>query len=167
MDAGWAQLMVQEAHLWPGDWVLDIGAGRGALTAPLFATGARVIAVEAHPGRAAYLRGRFGPSIVVVCADAEELRLPRRPYHVIANPPFAISSPLLRRLLQPGSRLVAARLILPRQTACRWAGPDAPGGRRWRQEFDARLGWRLPRSAFRPPPRVDVQVLEIYRRRWP
>jgi 23S rRNA (adenine-N6)-dimethyltransferase len=156
---------VQEARLGPGDWVVDIGAGRGALTAPLYATGAHVIAVEAHPGRAAYLRGRFGVSIVVASADAEDLRLPRRPYHVIANPPFAISSPLLRRLLQPGSRLITARLILARQTALRWAAPDAPGGARWRREFDARPGLRLPRSAFRPSPRVDVQVLEIHRRK--
>ena len=165
LGTDWAELIVGEARLGPGDWVVDVGAGRGALTAPLYATGAHVIAVEAHPGRAAYLRERFGSSIVVACADAGDLRWPRRPYHVIANPPFAISSRLLRRLLQPGSRLLTARLILPRQTALRWAGPHAPGAPRWRRDFDARLGLRLPRSAFRPSPRADVQVLEIRRRR--
>ena len=39
--------------------VLDLGAGTGSLTAALLAAGARVLAVELHPGRAAVLRRRF------------------------------------------------------------------------------------------------------------
>jgi 23S rRNA (adenine-N6)-dimethyltransferase len=165
LDRYWAELLVANARLRPGEWVLDVGAGHGALTAPLVRAGAHVIAVEAHPGRAAYLRERFGESIVVACADGSDLRLPRRPYHVMANPPFAISSSLLRRLLQPGSRLVSAHLVLQRETARRWVGTDAPGGRRWHRDFEASLGVRLPRSAFRPPPRVEAQVLRV--ERWP
>jgi 23S rRNA (adenine-N6)-dimethyltransferase len=164
LEGRWAELLVERAHLPPGDWVLDIGAGHGALTAPLIATGAHVIAIEAHPGRAAFLQARFGASIVVARADAGDLRLPRRPYHVLANPPFGISSSLLRRLLQPGSRLVTAHLVLQRQTALRWADADAPGSRRWGREFTVGLGMRIPRSAFRPRPGVDVQVLRITRR---
>jgi 23S rRNA (adenine-N6)-dimethyltransferase len=164
LDRRWAELLVENARLPPGEWVIDVGAGHGALTAALVRAGARVIAVEAHPGRAAYLRERFGDSIVVAWADGNDLRLPRRPYHVLANPPFAISSSLLRRLLQPGSRLVSAHLVLQREVARRWSGTDAPGGRRWSRDFDASLGMRVPRSAFRPPPRVDTQVLHIERR---
>jgi 23S rRNA (adenine-N6)-dimethyltransferase len=164
LDSHWAELLVERAHLPPGDWVLDIGAGHGALTAPLIASGARVIAIEAHPGRAEYLRERFGKSVLVTRADAGDLRLPRRPYHVLANPPFSISSSLLRRLLQPGSRLLSAHLVLQRQTALRWADADAPGARRWRGEFAVDLGMRIPRSAFRPRPNVNVQVLHLLRR---
>jgi 23S rRNA (adenine-N6)-dimethyltransferase len=163
LDGRWAELLVERAQLPSGDWVLDIGAGHGALTAPLIATGARVIAVEAHPGRAAYLQARFGKSILLARADAGDLWLPRRPYHVLANPPFGITSSLLCRLLQPGSRLLSAHLVLQRQTALRWAGADAPGARRWRKEFYVGLGMRIPRSAFRPRPAVDVQVLHIAR----
>lgn len=146
----------------PGDLVLDIGAGTGALTAPLLATGARVIAVESHPGRRAELRGRFDPEVVerrliIVAADAADLRLPRQPFDVVANPPFAITTPLLARLLHRGSRMRRAHLVLQQQAARR-AAEGHPAG------WELTIARQLPRRAFVPPPRVDAAVLRIRRR---
>ena len=45
----WAARIVADAAVCPGELVLDIGAGHGALTAKLVERGARVIAVELHP----------------------------------------------------------------------------------------------------------------------
>ena len=96
LDATWADRLVADAGISPGDLVVDIGAGTGAVTAPLVAAGARVIAVELHPRRVAQLRERFdGEDVTVVRADAADLRLPRRPFRVVANPPFACSSALV------------------------------------------------------------------------
>lgn len=161
----WAEALVTDASIPRGAVVLDIGAGTGAITAPLLLTGARVIAVEAHRGRAAVLRERFGGDIVVVEADAADLRLPKKPYYVVANLPFGVSAALLRRLLQPGSRLLAARLILQDPVARRWASADAPGAARWSKDFAASVGPRIPRAAFSPRPRVDARVLAIERHR--
>jgi 23S rRNA (adenine-N6)-dimethyltransferase len=163
LDTRWAERLVGDARLGPGDLVLDVGAGTGALTAPLVATGARVIAIEAHPVRALRLRQRFGTAVVVVRADAADLRLPRRPFHVVANPPWALTTALLRRLLQPGGRLCSARLVLQDQVARRWAGPGAPGARRWTHDFDVRLGVPVPPRAFSPPPRTGARVLIVER----
>jgi 23S rRNA (adenine-N6)-dimethyltransferase len=145
--------------------VIDVGAGKGALTAELVARGARVIAVESHPGRADELRERFGSSIVVVRADARDLRLPRRPFHVVANPPFSITTPLLRRLLHSGSRLLSARVVVQEQAGRRWAARDAPAVRRWGSTFAIGLGPRVPRRAFDPEPHVDARILVVQRRR--
>jgi len=168
LDARWARRLVTEAvcesGIGRGALVVDIGAGTGALTRPLVEAGARVIAVEAHPGRAAELRARFGGAVVVVQVDAGDLRLPRRPYHVVANPPFGLTTALLRRLLQPGSRLQSARLVLQPGSAARWAGPSAPGRRRWERDFDVTLGARLPAAAFHPRPPVGARVLVVDRR---
>lgn len=161
----WAEALVTDASIPRGAVVLDIGAGTGAITAPLLVTGARVIAVEAHRGRAAGLRARFGGDIVVVEADAADLRLPKKPYYVVANPPFGMSAALLRRLLQPGSRLLGARLILQDQVARRWASAEAPGAARWSEHFAASVGPRIPRAAFSPRPRVDARILAIERHR--
>lgn len=144
--------------------MLDIGAGTGALTAPLLASGARVIAVERHPVRAAALRDRFGDDITLVRADAADLRLPRRPFHVVANPPFAVTTAILRRLLHPGSRLLSAHLVLNVDVARRWASPSAPAAARWQREVDASLGRRVPRRAFRPAPPADCRMLHLHRR---
>lgn len=167
LDPSWAQRLVEDAGVCAGDLVLDIGAGLGAITDPLLTAGARVVAVEAHPGRAAQLRERYGDRAVVVRADAADLRLPRRPFHVVANPPYAITSALMRRLLHRGSRLLSAHLVLQEHAAQRWVGPQAPAAGRWQQVFEPKLGPRLPRRAFRPPPKVPSRVLSLQRRTHP
>ena len=148
--------MVAAAGVRPGELVLDLGAGEGALTTHLVRAGARVVAVELHPRRAARLRERF-PGITVLHADATGIPLPARPFRVVANPPYGISSSLLRMLLAPGSRLVAADLVLQRAVARKHASSAARG-------FSMTVGLTLPRHAFLPPPHVDSAVLVVRRR---
>ena len=123
----WAARVVADAAVRPGELVLDLGAGYGVLTAHLVERGARVIAVELHPARAQHLRQRFaGRPVTVVQADAVALPLPRRPFRVVASPPYAITSPLLRRLLAPSSRLTAADLVLQRAVVRKYVSGGAP-----------------------------------------
>ena len=157
-----AQRLVDEAGIRRGDLVLDIGAGTGAITAPLVQRGAKVIAFELHPQRAEALRQRFARDrVTVVQADAADLRLPTRPFHVVANPPFGVSVAILRRLTSPHSRLVRADIIVPRHTAERWVYGNPPGAQRWRKEFSCSIGPVLSRSSFNPPPPNDVAILII------
>ncbi len=161
----WAERVVADAGVRPGDLVLDIGAGTGAVTAPLVAAGARVVAIELHPQRVAALRARFADDdVTVVRADAADLRLPRRPFRVVANPPFAVTSRVLGRLLAPGSRLVRADLVLERRAAQRWAGGRAPGAGRWARDYDVGVGRPVPRKAFTPRPPLDCTMLVVTRR---
>ena len=164
LDPTWAARMVADAALPAAALVVDIGAGTGSITRGLLDASCRVIAVERHPRRVAQLRAELGDEAVVVCADAADLRLLRRPYHVVANPPFSLTSPILKRLLQPGSRLVTAHLIVQEAAARRWASVAAPGARRWSRTFETSLGRPVPRGAFTPRPRVNARVLDIRRR---
>ena len=164
LDEQAAARLVAGAGIGPGDLVLDLGAGTGALTAPLVAAGARVVAVELHPGRAVALQRRFpgpGGPVRVVRADLADLRLPRRPFRVVANPPFATSAAVLRRLVSPGSRLVRGDLVLPAWLARRWSSPSAPGVARWGRHFEVSVQRGPPRSAFRPPASTGVAILVI------
>lgn len=155
LSSDWAERVVTSAGVRPGDLVLDLGAGDGALTAPLVAAGARVLAVELHARRAAALRERFAEADVrVLELDLAELRLPSRPFRVVANPPFDGATTLVRSLLAaPG--MLSADLVLQQAAARRWAERNRVRRRR------LRVGLRVPRSAFQPPPRVDAAVLQI------
>jgi 23S rRNA (adenine-N6)-dimethyltransferase len=160
----WAERIVADAGIRAGDLVLDIGAGTGALTERLVARGARVIAIELHRGRAQVLRDRFRTrSVRVVEADAADLRLPRRPFRVVANPPFAMTAPILKRLLSRGSRLTAADVVVPEHVARRWVGRRAPGMHRWSSTFGISVGRTLPARAFDPASTVTTVVLQIRR----
>jgi 23S rRNA (adenine-N6)-dimethyltransferase len=59
---------------------------------------------------------------------------------------------------------VRADLGLQRAVARKYADRTAPGSGRWLRGFDLTVGVSLPRTAFRPPPRVDSSVLTIRRR---
>jgi 23S rRNA (adenine-N6)-dimethyltransferase len=155
----WAARIVAAAGVRPGELVLDIGAGEGALTAPLIQSGARVIAVELHPGRAARLGQRF-PGLTVIHADASTLRLPSRPFRVVASPPYGITARLLALLLAPGTRLTAADLVLQHAVVRKYVSATP----RPRHTYRMTAGLALPRRAFRPPPQVDSAVLVVRRR---
>ena len=164
LDDAWAERLVDLSGVGRGDLVVDVGAGAGALVRPLLAVGAKVIAVERHPGRAAALQAELGDRARVVRADAADLRLPRRPFHVVANPPFAITAPLLARLVHPGSRLLSAHLVLQRQAVERWVSGRGRTVHGWPSRFEAEAGPIVPRQAFTPPPAVDCRVLILRRR---
>lgn len=90
-------------------------------------------------------------------ADAARLRLPSRPFRVVASPPYRITAGLLGLLLAPGSRLIAADLVLQRAVVRKHASRRVRG-------FRLSMGPAVPRRAFRPPPKVDSAVLIVRRR---
>lgn len=165
LDRKWAERLVAHAHVAPSELVLDVGAGTGVITEILVATGARVIAVELHHGRAQRLEVLFARRVRVVEADAGDLRLPRRPFKVVANPPFAIADRLMRRLVSSGTRLTEGCLILPRPVAHRWAGVAAPGIGRWGAAYVVEMVATVPRRAFVPAPPRDAALVYLRRRR--
>ncbi len=165
LDSRWARRLVADAGVLPGDLVLDVGAGTGPITQALVTADAHVVAIELHPQRAAYLRSHFGQrGVTVVRVDGADLRLPGRPFKVVSNPPFGITTSLIKRLVSPGSRLIRADLVVPWHAAERWSSLTAPGRARWGRDFTVYLGRPPPRSAFRPPPPNNVAVLVFLRR---
>jgi len=155
--------LVQAAGVEPGDLVLDIGAGAGALSAALVRAGADTVAIELDPVLAARLRSRFPR--VVEC-DALTVPLPRDPFRVVANLPFAVGTSILRRLLRPETALLSADVIVDWRLADKRAAvwPTTRVGVEWTTWFRLELVRRLPRCCFAPPPSVDAAVLRASRR---
>lgn len=152
---------------WSPRPLLELGAGDGALTAALLRLGRPVTAIELDPHRVVRLRQRFGDTVRVHRGDLTRERLDR-PVDVVSNVPYALTTPLLRRLLG-APRWAHALLLLQWEVARKRA---AVGGTtaltaRWWPWFEFRLHDRVPARAFRPVPSVDGGVLEIVRREHP
>jgi 23S rRNA (adenine-N6)-dimethyltransferase len=164
--------IITAADLAAGELVVDIGAGRGALTLPLAAAGARVIAVELDGAWVRRLRERVDAAgladrVTVVRGDLRTVALPTSPYRVVANPPFGHTTALLRRLLDDPSRgPVRADLVVQAEVARKRARTPATTLRSaaWAPWWTFALGTRIGRNAFRPVPRVDAAVLIVRRR---
>lgn len=160
--------LVRSADPGPDDLVVEFGAGTGVLTHALAATGARVLAIERMPRFVRALERRFDDvgTVRVVAGDVREVMLPRRPYLVVANLPYAVSTAVLRRLLSPKRTPVEridlivewgfARRItdpLPRDRETAW----------WQHRFDVEIVHRIRPDAFDPPPSVASAHLRIRR----
>ena len=145
---------------------MDLGAGPGTLTGPLAETGARVLAVEREPAFVARLHTRFAdhPNVRVVEGDLRSVPLPRRPFQVVASIPFALSTTLFRRLLQPARTAVSsADLVVEWGFAKRVSQPLARDleAAWWGARFELTVVRRIPAAMFAPAPGVDCAHLAI------
>ena len=159
----------------PEDVVLEIGPGRGALTAPLLDRLERLVAVEIDRGLAGHLRARFpDPPLRLIEGDVLRLDLAalpceegRRNLFVVGNLPYDITAPVLFRLRELAGTVRRAVLTLQKEVAQRLVA--SPGSRRYGQltvmlsqcaRID--LAREIPPTAFRPVPRVDSAVVDIH-----
>ena len=157
----------------PGELVVEIGPGRGALTFPLLACGCELHAVEIDRELAARLRAQTPrhPNLVVHEADALELDLarvapPPRRLRVTGNLPYNISTPLLFRLLAAAPRITDMHLMLQKEVVDRMVAP--PGTRAYgRLSVMVQLDCEVERvievgsGAFSPAPRVESAVVRL------
>lgn len=159
----------------PTSTVVEIGPGRGALTALLAPRAARVIAVEIDRDLAAHLRQHFAAGTVeVVEGDALEVpwaSMAGSPYLLVGNLPYYITTPLLFRALEP-PRPLRAVFLVQREVAERIAAP--PGGREYgaltvnvQVLADAEIVGRVPAGAFHPKPNVESAIVRLLPRASP
>lgn len=154
--------------------VVEIGPGRGAITAILAARAHRLIAIELDRDLAPSLRDQFSgrPSVTILGQDILETDLAalRAPGEdnllVIGNLPYYITSDILLHLLAAHQHIDRAVLMIQREVADRVAA--SPGTRDYgllsaTTQLYARVEklFTLPPGAFSPPPQVHSTVLRL------
>lgn len=160
----------------PGDVLVEIGAGRGGLTAALAETAGRVIAIEKDDRLVPGLTRDMPPNVEVVHADVLTvdfrgiLRKAGVPaLRVAGNIPYAISSPLLFRVLDDREVFSDCIFLLQKEVAERvTAGPGsksyAPLGILLQNEFEAKVALTVAPGSFSPPPKVQSALLTLRKR---
>jgi 23S rRNA (adenine-N6)-dimethyltransferase len=171
LDPALAEQIVDQAKLLPGELVIEVGAGAGALTLALARRSVRLLAVEADPVWAQRLRERLaGNRVRVLARDFMAVDLPREPFRVMGSLPFGRTTDILRRLLDdPALPLVRADVIVQWEVALKRAAspPTTLLSTAWAPWWDVQLARRIAAASFRPMPRVDAGVLAITRREPP
>lgn len=174
-DDGVVDRLLPSLDLTPDELVVEFGPGRGALTLPLARAGVRVMAFERDRDWADGLRDRVrrervADRVRVITTDLRRARLPREPYRVVANLPFAVTTDALGKLLDdPEAGPWRADLLVQWEVAVKRAAspPTSLRSAAWAPWWDLRLGDRVPRRAFRPVPAVDGGWLHVTRRAEP
>ncbi len=171
-DQNLAAWIVAQLDAGPGDQLIEIGPGLGALTEAALGTGASLTAIEKDARLAERLAERFRaePRLQVETGDALEHDVrawrPLAPVKIFGNLPYYISTPLLFHFLSPACPAERAIFLLQRELADRLAaGPGNKDygvlsivlGRRWR----IRLLRVLPARVFWPEPKVDSALLSF------
>jgi len=170
VDAGVIDAIVRAVGPRPGERLVEIGPGLGALTAPLAERAGRLMVIELDRDLAARLRGRAHLDVIesdvlkvdfsaLAAAGGGRLR-------VVGNLPYNVSTPILFHLLAHADVVADQHFMLQSEVVDRMCA--APGGRDYGR-LSVMLQWRyamervldVPPGAFDPPPRVDSAVVRM------
>jgi 16S rRNA (adenine1518-N6/adenine1519-N6)-dimethyltransferase len=167
--------IVKAADISPEDMVLEVGPGRGALTARLAEAAARVVAVEYDRDLVPLLRNELCryQSLEVINADILRLDLQEAlgysvgdKWKVVANLPYNISSQILFRFIEERAMFSEMLLMLQKEVGERLLAP--PSCKDYgvltvfcRLYFDVERVLSVKPASFRPVPRVDSVVLRF------
>lgn len=158
------------------DWIVEIGAGLGTLTARLAerVPDGKVIALERDPDMIAVLRaelaGTDNVQIEPVDALRYDLRMAARwrgaPIAVCGNLPYHIAAPLLFRIVDARADLTRAVVMVQREMADRIVAAPATSdygalGVMLRTYLDVSTVAKVAAGSFAPPPKVDSTVIRL------
>lgn len=173
-DPSIAFSIVEGAGVEPGDTVVEVGPGLGALTRFLAAKAGRVAAVEIDSGLFSFLKEEFAAysNVEIIHGDflKYDLALPAREaggrIQVVGNLPYNITSPVLFKLMEHAELIKRATLMVQSEVAERILA--SPGGREYGllsvllpYHAAVEMLVDVPPGAFHPRPKVGSSVISV------
>ncbi len=156
----------------PDELMVEIGPGQAALTLPLLKSGVDLHLVEIDRDLAETLRQRLllYPKGQLHIADALRLDfaelLQGRPFRLVGNLPYNISTPLLFHVLQWQSRIIDMHFMLQKELVDRMC--SSPGSKAWgrlaimvQYHCEVVRMFDVPPTAFSPAPRVHSSIVRL------
>jgi 16S rRNA (adenine1518-N6/adenine1519-N6)-dimethyltransferase len=172
-DAGVIDRILRAIRAKPGEHLLEIGPGQGALTEGLLGSGAQLDVIELDLDLIPILQSRFGslPNFRLNQGDALKFdfhQLGAEPHslRVVGNLPYNISTPLIFHLLANAGLIRDMHFMLQKEVVERMAAE--PGGGDWGRlsimvQYHCRVEhlFNVGPGAFNPPPKVDSAIVRL------
>ncbi|SDT03374.1 16S rRNA (adenine(1518)-N(6)/adenine(1519)-N(6))-dimethyltransferase RsmA [Pseudomonas oryzae] len=172
-DAGIIHRILRAIHARPGEHLLEIGPGQGALTEGLIGSGAKLDVIELDQDLVPLLRLRFGlnPNFTLHQGDAMKFDFSSLvsgddKLRVVGNLPYNISTPLIFHLLAHAGVIADMHFMLQKEVVERLAAE--PGGGDWGRlsimvQYHCRVEhlFNVGPGAFNPPPKVDSAIVRL------
>lgn len=163
--------IVKSGDVQPGETVLEIGPGLGALTEDLLRIGAKVTAIEYDAKLALHLQKTLAYKHPLTIAQGDVLRIATDeflanlgPYKLIANIPYHITSDIIRKFTECAHQPQVICLLIQKEVAHRLTAtpPDMNQLAIFTQWF-ARIDYveTVSRTNFLPAPEVDSAIVRI------
>ncbi|MTW87376.1 23S ribosomal RNA methyltransferase Erm [Virgibacillus dakarensis] len=164
--------IINRANISKTDTVLELGAGKGALTTILNQKAGKVLAVEYDAKFIDILKQKTAQSsnTKIIHQDIMKLHLPNEKFVVVSNIPYAITTPIMRLLLdRPSSGFQRGIIVLEKGAAKRFTSGTIKNAYvlAWRMQFDINYVKEISRKNFSPPPKVDSAIISISRKTKP
>lgn len=168
VDPNIIRKIIQISEIKPGDQVLEIGPGPGALTRELLAAGAKVFAVELDTLLAGELQRFQNERLVIYNEDFLQFPLQTLPppMKVVANLPYHITTPILERICDHSHLFSSLTIMVQKEMADRMTAK--PGCKDFSSltlflQFytDVHSSFKVSSNCFYPRPKVDSAVVRF------
>lgn len=168
IDGNIVRKIIKAADVQPGDAVLEIGPGPGALTEALVGAGAKVFAVERDYNFAQQIT-RF-PGVEVFEGDILTFPLEKlssgKPYKVVSNLPYHLTSPILGMLVPHYPLFSTITVMVQEEVARRMTALPKTGDYSSLTVFlnfyaNTRYEFGVRHHCFYPKPKVDSAVVTL------
>ncbi len=162
-DGRVADRHIEYAEIQPDDDVLEVGPGLGILTQRLIGKGKSLTCIEIDDILADYIGKTYGDDLTLIHGDAVKVPFPHFD-RFVSNLPYSVSTPIIFKLLDyPFKKAV---VMVQKEFADRMvADVGSPDYSRLTVNLfyraECQIVENVPRSRFKPQPKVDSCLVAI------
>lgn len=175
VDGNYIDKIIRALNPQPGETIIEIGAGRGALTEKLVESGANIVAVEIERDMIHVLKQSFPDTKNFKLIEADALKLDYSSFiapssslklKLVANLPFYISTAILQKLIEQRDLFSEMILMFQKEVVERITAKVGNSERGFltvlvENYLDAEKLFGVPPRAFRPSPKVNSAVVRL------
>jgi 16S rRNA (adenine1518-N6/adenine1519-N6)-dimethyltransferase len=163
------------------DFIIEIGAGKGALTIPLAGKAGKVVAIERDRELASFMRRKNLPNLLILEENVLHVNLreivrkensSQGEVKIVGNLPYSISSPILFTIYEHKDLFSVCVFLLQKEVAervCSFPGSKkfAPISILFQNVFETKICAQVGPGSFTPPPKVRSTLISLKKREKP